>query len=149
MSTPIPFAPGAIREFLITNDDFSSLVQPSSVTTREMPDVISAPFVTIRVPGNVGVDPTLRKPLLVVNAWVPKLEILGGDVDPDELAWNIAARAGQLIGRARNVKFRESVWTGTWKTGPIVPDPDVRRGPDNPLYRAFVTVEMKMREKPA
>ena len=91
----------------------------------------------------------LRKPLLVVNAWVPKWEILGGTTDPDEVAWDVAALAGQLIGRARNIAFRESAWSGDWKTGPIVPDPDITRGVDNPLYRAFVTVEMKLREKPA
>jgi hypothetical protein len=149
VSKPVPFAPGALREFLLSKPEFAQLVPPKMVTTRELPDKITGPCVTIRVPGNVGVDPMLRKPLLVINAWVPKWEILGGTTDPDEVAWDIAALAGQLIGKARNIPFRESTWAGDWKTGPIVPDPDVKRGVDNPLYRAFVTVEMKLREKPA
>ncbi|WP_072689272.1 hypothetical protein [Rhodococcus marinonascens] len=141
----IPFAPGAVREFLLSTPEFTALIPAESVTTRELPDPITGPAMTIRSIGNVGVDPMLRRPLLALNVWVPKWEILGGDTDPDEVAWNIAATAGQLLGRARNVSFRGATWTGGWKTGPIN-DVDVKRGVDNPLYRAFVTVELKMRE---
>lgn len=148
MSKPIAFAPGAIREFLLAHDEFVALVNPQNVTTRELPQIIEAPCVTIRVPGNVGSDPMLRRPLIVVNAWVPSIAVMGGTTDPDEVAWDIAAMAGALVGRGRNIKFRESVWSAAWKTGPIVPDPDFARGPDIPLYRAFVTLEMKQREKP-
>ncbi|EOM78099.1 hypothetical protein DW322_11285 [Rhodococcus rhodnii] len=149
MNAPVPFAPGALREFLIGNPDFTVLVDAANVTTRELPDPLRSPCVTIRVPGNVGVDPMLRRPMLVINAWVPPVKITKSPLDPDEEAWNIAALAGQLIGRARNVRFRESVWSGEWKTGPVVPDPDVKRGVDSPLYRAFIAVELKLREKPA
>lgn len=148
-NAPIPYAPGAIREFLLSNEAFTNLVPASSVTTRELPDVISRPCVTIRAVGNVGVDPMLRRPLLVINAWVPPISVMGGTTDPDEIAWDVAALAGQLLGRARNVKFRESVWSADWKTGPVVPDPEAKRGSDIPIYRAFITVEMKLREKPA
>ncbi len=149
MSKPIAFAPGAIREYLLSRDEFTALINPLSVTTRELPSQITAPCATIRAIGNVGVDPMLRRPLLTFNAWVPPISVMGGTTDPDEIAWDIAALAGQLIGRARNIKFRDSLWSGDWKTGPIVPDPETNRGTDIPLYRAFVTVELKMREKPA
>lgn len=145
---PIAFAPGAVREFLLTRDEFTSMVDPLSVTTRELPERIVKPCATIRAVGNVGVDPMLRRPLLVFNAWVPPISVMGGTTDPDEVAWDIAATVGQLIGRARNIKFRDSQWSGDWKTGPIVPDPEILRGTDLPLYRAFVTLELKMREKP-
>lgn len=143
----IGFAPGAIREFLLGNDEFAALVKPENVTTRELPKIIDAPCVTIRVPGNVGVDPALRRPLIVVNVWVPPISVMGGMTDPDEVAWDIAALAGALVGRGRNIKFRDSYWSAAWKNGPIVPDPDFKRGQDIPIYRAWVTLEMK--QKPA
>ena len=149
VTKPIAFAPGAIREYLLSKDEFVALVNPANVTTRELPERILAPCVTIRVPGNVGGDPILRRPLIVVNAWVPPISVMGGTTDPDEVAWDIAAMAGAIIGRGRNIKYRESVWSAAWNSGPIVPDPDFQRGKDIPLYRAFVTIEMKQREKPA
>lgn len=141
---PIPFAPGGVRVFLIAQPEFTALVPATSVTTREAPDPITGPYVTIRAPGNVGVDPMLRSPLIQVDAWVPKLEILGGTTDPDEVAWDIAAMAGQLLGRARPQDFRGSAWTARWTDGPIT-GLDKTRGPDQPLYRATVRVELKMR----
>ncbi|MFE7799008.1 hypothetical protein [Nocardia sp. NPDC057440] len=144
MSPPIPFAPGAVRVFLIANAAFTDLVPAASVSTRDAPDPITGPFVTIRAPGNVGVDPMLRSPLIQLDAWVPKLEILGGIKDPDEVAWDIAALAGQLLGRARPQDFRGSAWTARWTDGPIT-SVDKSRGPDQPLFRATVRVELKLR----
>lgn len=141
---PVPFAPGAARLFLCEQPEFTALCPAASVTTREAPDPIVGPFVTIRGPGNVGVDPMLRKPLIQIDAWVPKLEILGGTTDPEEVAWDIAAMAGTLLGRARSQEFRGSAWTARWTDGPIN-DIDTTRGKDQPLYRAIVRVEMKLR----
>jgi len=140
----VPFAPGAARLFLIGQAEFTALVPASSVTTREAPDPITGPFVTIRAPGNVGTDPLLRKPLIQVDAWVPKLEILGGTTDPEEIAWDIAAMAGTLLCRAKAQEFRGSAWNARWTDGPIC-DIDTTRGKDQPLYRALIRVEMKLR----
>ncbi|MEV6555870.1 hypothetical protein AB0M22_09150 [Nocardia sp. NPDC051756] len=141
---PVPFAPGAARMFLIAQPEFTALVPASSVTTREAPDPITGPFVTIRAPGNVGVDPLLRKPLIQIDVWTPKIEILGGTTDPEELAWDIAAMAATLLARARAQEFRASAWTARWTDGPIS-SIDTTRGPDQPLYRALVRLEMKLR----
>ncbi len=141
----MPFAPGAARAFLLTQPSFVALAPAANVSTRDLPEEITGPCVTIRAPGNVGVDPMLRRPMIQVDAWVPKIEILGGTIDPDEVAWNIAALAGELLGRARAVTFRNSAWTGRWVDGPITFPPDVKRGPDFPLFRATIRAELKMK----
>ncbi|APE10763.1 hypothetical protein BO226_17465 [Rhodococcus sp. 2G] len=140
---PMPFAPGAIREFLLASDEVLALVPAGNITTRDLPKVIEAPFITLRAPGNVGVDPMLRRPMVQVDVWSPKIEILGGTTDPEELSWNIAALAGELIGRARMQSFRNSTWKAQWTDGPIT-FVDTQRGADLPLYRATIRVELKM-----
>ncbi|ORJ99871.1 hypothetical protein [Prescottella equi] len=142
--SPLPFAPGAVRQFLLSKPEFTDLVPGTVVSTRHLPDPLQGPFVTLAAPGNVGVDPMLRKPMVQINAWTPKIEILGGTVDPEELSWNIAAMAGQLVGRAHNIAFRGSAWSGRWVDGPITMV-DTQRGIDFPLFRAVVRVELKMR----
>ncbi|MCC3311529.1 hypothetical protein [Nocardia africana] len=142
--TPIPFAPGAVRAFLIAQPQFTARVPAAAITTRDLPDPLTAACVTLRAPGNVGEDPTLRKPLVQVDVWVPKIEILGGTTDPEELAWDVAALAGDLLARARPQEFRGSGWKARWTDGPIT-FVDTKRGPDNPLYRATIRVELKMR----
>lgn len=144
MTAPIPFAPGAVRAFLITQPRFTDLVPVEAITTRDLPDPITGPFVTLRAPGNVGVDPLLRRPLVQIDAWAPRIEILKGSVDPEELTWNIAATAAQLLGRAKAQEFRGSAWTASWTDGPIT-FVDTARGADQPLFRATVRVELKMR----
>lgn len=143
MSPPIPFAPGAVREYLLAQPEWSGLGLQST-TTREAPRKITGAFVIIRAPGNVGGDPMLRRPLIQVDSFVPKLEILGGTTDPDEVAWDNATWAGWLLGRARNIDFRGSAWSARWVDGPITAV-DTTRGADMPLYRAIVRAEMKIR----
>lgn len=142
--TPIPFAPGAVRAFLIAQPAVTAMVPAASITTRDLPDPINGPYVTLRAPGNVGEDPMLRKPIVQIDVWAPKIEILGGTTDPEELAWNIAATAGELLARARPQEFRGSGWKARWTDGPIT-FVDKARGPDFPLYRATVRVELKLR----
>ncbi|WP_418346169.1 hypothetical protein [Rhodococcus pyridinivorans] len=139
----MPFAPGAIRQFLLASPEILELVPDDNITTRELPDVIDGPFITLRAPGNVGSDPMLRRPLVQVDVWSPKIEILGGTTDPEELSWNIAALVGELIGRARMQSFRNATWKAQWTDGPIT-FVDTQRGPDLPLYRATIRVELKM-----
>ncbi|MEU9515920.1 hypothetical protein [Micromonospora sp. NPDC048169] len=144
MTAPIPFAPGAVRAFLTAQSRFTDLVPVEAITTRDLPDPITGAFVTLRAPGNVGVDPFLRRPLVQVDAWAPKIEILGGSKDPEELVWDIAGWAGQLLGRAKPQAFRGAAWNATWIDGPIN-FIDKERGPDMPLFRAVVRVELKFR----
>ncbi|MBF5002220.1 hypothetical protein IRT45_34450 [Nocardia sp. BSTN01] len=142
--TPIPFAPGAVRAFLIAQPKFTAKVPADAITTRELPAPLTGVCTTIRAPGNVGEDPLLRKPLVQVDVWAPKIEILGGTTDPEELTWDIAALAGELLARAKPQEFRGSGWNARWTDGPINMI-DLKRGPDTPLYRATIRVELKMR----
>lgn len=146
MNTPIPFAPGAVRLFLIGQPEFTALVPAESVTTRDVPDPITGPYVTLRAvgTGSSGDDPMLRAPIIQIDAWVPPIEIIGGSTDPEEVAWDIAAMAGQLIGKARAQEFRGSAWNGKWKTG-VITAVDKTRGPDQLIFRATVRVEIKLR----
>jgi len=144
MTAPVPFAPGAVREFLLAQAQYTAL-NVQSTTTRDLPEEITGPCVLIRAVRTDGTDPFLRRSRIQVDVVVPKLEILGGTVDPDELAWDIAATAGQLLGRAANISFRDAAWAGKWVEGPLSGGTDISRGADNPLYRVLVRVELKMR----
>ena len=140
----LPWAPGAVRDYLIHVPVVTATVPAAAITTREAPDPIVGPFILIRGAGVAGRDGALRHPLVQVDAYAPKWEILGGDVEPEELAWNIAAGCGRLLGATRNVDFRSSAWSGEWVDGPLT-FVDVSRGESSPLYRATVRVEVHMR----
>lgn len=144
MTTVTPYAPAALRDFLIAQPEFAALAPPQSVSTVDIPEKITGPYVTLAAVSNFGQDPMLRKPLVQLDVWVPKWDILGGDISPDELAWNIADLAGRLVHKARIQRFRdsESSWRATWDEGPIT-DVDKERGADLPLYRAICRFEMK------
>lgn len=144
MTTVTPYAPAALRDFLIGQPEFTALVAPEFVSTTDIPDKITAPYVTLAAVSNFGQDPMFRKPLVQLDVWVPKWDTLGGDTSPDELAWNIGDLAGRLVGKAKIQKFRDtaSSWRATWDEGPIT-DVDKERGPDLPLYRAICRFEMK------
>lgn len=148
MIPSIPFAPGAVRAFLVGRGEFLARVDASHISTREVPQKITGPFVTLRATGNVGPDPMMNNPIVQIDTWVPKIQILGGTTDPDELAWDISVLARDLIVRARNVTFRTAAWSGHWVDGPITFPPDVTRGVDFPLYRATCRVELRMRVLP-
>lgn len=143
MTSTLPFAPAAARDYLLSKSEYTALgIQ--STTTRDLPREITGVCVLIRAIRADGTDPFLRKPRLQLDILAPKLEILGGTTDPEELAWDAAAMAGQLLGRARNVVFREAAWTGKWIEGPLSGGTDISRGEDNPLYRAIIRIDMKM-----
>lgn len=144
MSDDLPFAPGAARLFLLADPSFLELISAEHVTTREVPDPLRHPCMTIQATVNRGVDPMLRRPLLQIDTYTPKHEIIGGDIDPEVVSWRIAARAGRLLGRAKNIEFDGASWSGHWVEGPVTMV-DRTRGVDHPLYRALIRVELKMR----
>ncbi|WP_032384698.1 hypothetical protein [Rhodococcoides fascians] len=145
MTNTTPFPPGALRQFFRGNAELTALVAEDHITTRELPDVINAPFVTLAAVDNSGEDPMLRDPVVQLDVWVPKWEILGGEVEPEELAWNIADLAGRLAHTAHPDirRFRNCTWKARWSVGPLT-DVDLERGPDLPLYRALVRWDLKM-----
>lgn len=145
---PVPFPPAAARAYLLNQPDFVALVRPEDVSSRDYPDEITRPFVLLSSVTNAGPDPMVNKPLVRVTTKVPKLEILGGTIDPEELAWDITGVARDLLSRARNVRFRNCAWTGHWINGPSTLPPDKTRGVDYPLYGATCQVEFAMRALP-
>ncbi|MDF3308713.1 hypothetical protein P3H15_27220 [Rhodococcus sp. T2V] len=154
MRIVLPYPPGAVREYLIGVEEFTDLIPASLITTRDTPDVITRPFALIRPVVTPGKDPMLRRPMVQVDVYSPDLNVilasadpevvaLFGGVDPEESTWNIAALAGELLGRARQQTFRNCTWAAEWKEGPLS-IPEKTRGEDIPLFRSPVRVELKM-----
>jgi len=141
----VPFPPAAARDYLLSQPEFLDLVLPQNVSSRDYPDEITEPFVLITASTNAGPDPVVNKPLVRIITKVPKLEVLGGSVDPEELAWDITSVARDLLSRARNVSFRNCAWTGHWVNGPSTLPVDKTRGVDFPLYGATCQVEFAMK----
>ena len=111
-------------------------------------------MVTIQASVNRRENIQLSKVRLMLSVWVPKIEILvEGDpptpMDPEELAWNIAAAAGQILdqrrmmGQGPSFVFRGASWRSQWDAGPTTMV-DTARGADNPIYRAVIEVVMKV-----
>lgn len=156
LSPALPFAPAAARELLRSQEDFTNLLgtDPSLVTTRELPDPLERPVVTIQAAINHRENIRQNQVRLLLSVWVPRIEILvDGDPpvhkDPEELAWDIAALAGQLLdmrrymGQGPSFTYRGATWRGVWDAGPTTMV-DLDRGPENPLYRAVIEVVMKL-----
>lgn len=151
----LPFAPGAAREILRANEDYLALVpDPSWTTTSYLPKPLTHPCVTIRAAANPRQNTKMSRVLCHLNVWVPKPELLvelepAIEIDPEELAWNIAALAAEtlngaaVMGRRPAFRYEGAVWRGEWVSGPTTMA-DVSRGHDNPLERALVEINMKV-----
>ncbi|MFT3661994.1 MAG: hypothetical protein QM809_11490 [Gordonia sp. (in: high G+C Gram-positive bacteria)] len=157
--TRMPFAPGAARELLLADDEFVGMLAGGTVTTRELPDPLVGPCVTISAGVNRRQNPGQSQVRLMISVWVPKPEILVDRTppiltDPEELAWDIADAAGrvlarrQLMGRGASFTYRGMTWRGIWDMGPTTLV-DTARGKDNPLYRSIIEVVMKAGTAPA
>lgn len=150
----LPYPPAAVRDYLMGDPEFTDLIPSRLISTRDTPDKITRPFVKVRPVTTPGKDPMRRNPMVQIDVYAPPLAIIQAntdqavldhfaDVDPEEAAWNIAALAGELLGRARTVAFRNCTWNAEWKEGPLS-FPETVRGVDLPLYRSPVRVELKM-----
>ncbi|MBH5301151.1 hypothetical protein EU799_04745 [Corynebacterium silvaticum] len=147
MRTPMPYVPGEIRKFLLQHEAFTELLHGGKVTTREVPDPLIKPHVTVATVGHVGDDPMLRRLMIQVTPWVPGRDASGLDEDPDVTAWNLAATAGELIGRAKNIVIDdEHAWSSTWVDGPIQLY-DTERSADKVLYYAPVRFQVHLRRR--
>lgn len=151
-----PFAPGAAREILRANPDFLELIgsDPAAVTTRELPNPLERPCMTIQAGVNRRQTNLTAAIRLMISAWVPKAEVLVDldppiRMDPEELAWTIADAAGHILdmkrqmGRGPSFQYHGAAWRGTWDEGPATLV-DLSRGPENPIYRAVIQVVMRM-----
>ena len=142
-----PYLPGALRKFLASNEQFSQLLYGGKVTTREVPDPLTRPHVTVAAVANQGEDPMLRRLMVQVTPWVPDRDISGLDEDPDVTAWNLAVTAGKLIGHAKNeIIDADTAWNATWVEGPIQLY-DKTRGADRLIFYAPVRFRVKLRDR--
>lgn len=152
----LPFAPGAAREILRADEQIMLGIgnDPALITTRELPSPLRGPAITIRAGVNRRENQALSKIRLLISVWVPKAEILVDstpsiETDPEELSWDLAVRAGEVLdvrrvmGRGELFEFRGQQWRGQWDGGPTTMV-DLDRGPENPLYRSVIEVVMKM-----
>ncbi|MGB6246111.1 hypothetical protein [Gordonia sp. (in: high G+C Gram-positive bacteria)] len=155
-----PFAPGAARELLRSSPEFLDLVgdDPAAITTRELPDPLTGPCVTIYTGVNRRQNIEMSKARLLVSVWVPKSEVLVDRpvpilTDPEELSWDIADLAGRIfdqrrgMGTGRSFEFRGATWRAEWDAGPTTMV-DRERGVENPLYRSVIEVLMKLGSGP-
>lgn len=153
--SPIPFVPGAVRELLRANEDMVALMRSAdAITTRELPNPLVGPAMTIRAPGNNRPNIRVSEVRIMCSVWVPPAEVLVDldpsiETDPEEYAWDVAALAGEilnsrsLMGRGPSFKFRNSSWRGEWINGPVTMV-DTDRGDDHPIFRALIEVLMKV-----
>lgn len=144
---PMPYPSIAIRRLLLDDDTFVDLLHRGTVSTREVPNPLTKPHVTVAVVGMGGDDPMLRRPIVQVTPWVPDTDVSGLEEDPDVTAWHIAAMAGQVLGRKRNVALDESTHMSIdWVEGPMSLY-DTKRGKDRVIYYAPTRFMCSMRHR--
>jgi hypothetical protein len=134
----LPWIPGAVRELLMADTTFATLVgNPDRVTFKNPPSV-TTPWVEIRTAGNISIsgDGVAWSPLIQVAACGPP-----GNPDLQENLWAIAARAAHVLGRARNVAYQDMTYSGRHTDGPLE-DVDTSRGDSTPIFRAIVRAEL-------
>lgn len=147
MRKPMIYLPGEVRKFLLKNEEISALLHGGNITTREVPDPLVKPHITVAAVGHVGDDPMLRRVMIQVTPWVPDRKISGIREDPDVTAWNLAATAGEILGRAKNVIADDAhAWSAVWVDGPIQLY-DKSRGADRIIYYAPVRFQVHLRRR--
>ena len=144
---PMPYIAGAVRRWLLDQPELVELLRGGTISTRDLPDPLTLPHVTVAVVGHVGPDPMLRRLMVQVTPWVPDLDVTGFDEDPDVTAWNFAATAGEMLGRAKNVVLDDRhAWSATWIDGPVQLY-DEKRGKDSILFYAPVRFQVHLRRR--
>ena len=147
--TSIPYLPGEIRQYLEADPVIQQHLHGGKITCREVPDPLRVPHITVKAVVNHGEAPLLRRPLIQVTPWVPGRDVTGIDEDPDRTAWTLAWRAGEVLGRAKNILIDEDgahTWSANWIEGPIQLE-DKTRGADRVLYYAPVRVATRFRRR--
>lgn len=146
MTHPV-YLPGEIRKYLLHDTEFVELLHGGKITCREVPDPLTKPHVTVKNVGNQGNDPMLRRLIIQVTPWIPSTDVTKLTEDPDITAWNLAWRAGELLGRAKNIVVDDAhAWSSVWLDGPIQAE-DKARGLDRIIYYAPVRFGVHLRRR--
>lgn len=135
----LPWIPGSVRSLLMADAPFAAACQNRCGT--RLPTDMTKPFAQIRVAGGFSMsgDDVAWSPIIQLDGWAAP----GGDVDPEVAAWNIAAAAARVLGRARNVTYESMRYTARLIDGPLT-DVDTSRGTGSPLYRALIRAELRV-----
>jgi hypothetical protein len=141
MTAPtMPPLTGAIRELLFADPDFVTACFGRLAT--KAPDDVTEPYAVLRTSATpVGANTV---------AWRGTAQINGccgfpvADTDPEDVAWNIAAHAARIFGRARNVSWQNVTYSSRVETGPIPGVPDKTRGDGAPIYWVFVRADLSI-----
>ena len=139
MTAPdFPWVVPAIRTVLLADLDFSTL-SGGRVSSR-LPTLLPGPCVKVTATAiPINVPAGVWSPLVQVDAFVPP-NIRG--TDPEEMSWNVAAKAASVLSTVRNRPFENLHFSVTGITdGPYL-EIDTSRGEGNPLYRAFIRAEL-------
>lgn len=134
----LPWVPGAVRAVLMADVGFSALCQGRCGT--RLPTDMTKPFARIRTAGGISLsgDGVAWSPLVQIEGWASD----GGATDPETVVWDIAADAGRVLGKARNITYKTMQYSVRILDGPL-PDVDTSRGTGSPLYWAALRVELK------
>lgn len=133
----LPWMPAAVRDLLMSDATFTTLI-PADRVVFKAPPTVTEPFVVIQVPNaapSTG-DGVGWKPMVQVDAFTP-----AGDNGAAETVWNLTAAAARILGRARNISYSGVTYSGRHFDGPR-PDVDTSRGTSSPLARATVRAEL-------
>jgi hypothetical protein len=136
----MPPLTGAVRELLLADPDFV-LASGGRLATKAPSDV-TTPWAVMRT----SVTPVGANTV----AWRGTAQVNGccafpvGDLAPEDVAWNIAAHAARIFGRARNVNWQNVTYSSRVETGPIPGVPDLSRGDSSPVYWVFVRAELSI-----
>lgn len=145
--SPMAYLPGHVRQWLLDQPEVIALLHGGTITTRNIPDPLTVPHVTVAVVGHAGGDPMLRRLIVQVTPWCPDSVATGLDEDPDVTVWNLGATIGELLGRAKNIVIDDAhAWSASWVDGPIQLY-DEKRGIDRVLYYAPVRFQIHLRRR--
>lgn len=138
MTAPtLPPLTGAVRDLLLPDGSFSAACH-GRLGTRA-PDDVTIPYAVMRVDANPAGGNGV--------AWRCTVQLNGcctrpiDDVEPEDVAWNIAAHAARIFDHARNITWNTFTYSGRVQMGPI-PSIDRSRGDNAPVYWAFIRAEL-------
>lgn len=134
----LPWAVPAIRQVLVADGVFNGLVS-GRVSTR-LPALLPGPCVRLSATAlPIDVAAGIWSPLVQVDAYVPPAST---GMDPEEVAWKVAARAAAVLSTVRNRPFENMHFSvRRIVDGPLM-DIDKSRGDGNPLYRGLIRAEL-------
>lgn len=139
---PLPSMRRVVRDFLLSQSAFASLITAERVVFKAPPDVTTK-FVVVQIPGNTAIsgDNVAWSPLVQVDGYCPD-----SDAESADVAWDLAAAAAEAFREARNVTIGTISYRA--RVLDLLPAaPDVSRGTSNPLARALMRAELTVHNR--